>query len=478
MKDNCSHIIKSEQSTSWLSSENSGNNAWNYNSDNGNLNNNNKMNSNGVRGAFEFDCEEMMSEQFVSFYAKYLDYYRETRKHKRGKHSQLIFECNLQDYLLPLCWDIYKRQYIPKPSNCFVVTNPTYREVIAAWFGDRIPQTRVVRQLMPLLDRYFFHPDSYSCRVGKGSLRAAEQVIWHCRMQSNFYRIPLWIYKFDLRNFFMSIDMKIFFKEFAKLVNEFVVDENDRDEILYLGRIIYLSYSQEHCIMKSHPELRKHIAEGKTLIGKTNNVGLPIGNITSQMLSLIVTTFILRMLVDFGLKFAHYTDDNCGVTRDKESFLKFMRWLANELQQRYGLTIHPHKFHLQYYKKPVNFLGYKIMYGSYLAPGNRLAHNFKWKIECYIRKAELYTDFIYWRKEQFSCTLCSYLGLLKHTASYNLRREQIQKVIDSRWSIVFDFDTENYYKVSIKKDYTEMAYRLRKNKQRKLQLKTYYNELI
>lgn len=479
MESKCSHIIKNGQcSNLWSSSQYNGNNAWNFNATNGTLNNNNKMNRNGVRGSLDLDFDEAVSQQFLSLYADYLDDYRATRKHKRSKNSQLDFEYNLQDYLIQMVYDIFMRQYIPSPSSLFVITDPTLREVIAAWFGDRIPQTRVVRNIMPLLEQNYFHKDSYSCRAGKGGLRAVQNLVWYIRQETNHYTRPVWLYKFDIRSFFMSIDMNIFFPAFVDLVNKYITNETLRDELLYISRIIYLGYPQEHCELNSPPELLRRVEEGKSQRHKTNNVGLPIGNITSQMLCLIVTTFILMMLEEYGLKFVHYTDDNCGIIRDVESFMKFMRWLKNEVWQRWHLQIHPFKFYLQYYKKTINLLGYKIKYGFLLLPGDRLVHNFKWKIECAIRKAETYPNYIYFTKEHFAGVLCSYLGSLKHTASYNLRKEQMTLIAASRWGKVLDIDTENYYKVAVKPYYTSLAYAVRQNKKRKKQLKSYYNELI
>lgn len=478
MENKCSHITKGGQSSNlWAGDEYNGNNAWNFNATNGNLNNNNKMNTNGVRGSLEFDFEILMTEQFILYYAQLLDDYRDTRRHKRSKNTQLIFEYHLQEELIPLTYHLFMRDYVPSWSNCFVITDPTIREVIAAWFGDRIPQTRLVRHTMPLLEKHFFMEDSYSCRVGKGGLRAVQNLMLYIRQETKLYTLVAYIYKIDYRGFFMSIDLSIFFPVFVDLLYKYIDDDEERDEMLYLARIIYLSTPQEHCVMKSHPELRRRVDKNKTLVGKLGFVGLPIGNITSQMMSLVVTTFMLMMLKEYGLKNVHYTDDNCGITLDVESFMKFLTWLRNESVKRWHLEIHPNKFYLQYYKKTVNLLGVKIKYGTLMLPGDRMVHNFKWKITIAISKAEAYPNYIYFTKEHFAGVLCSYLGLLKHTASYNLRKEQVARLQHSKWDAVLDFDTENYLKVSVKPTYTALAYAVRQNKKRKQQLKAYYYEL-
>ena len=490
----CSTIIIDELSSNlWFSSEYNANNAWLYNANNGNLNNNNKMNSNGVCGGLAFDyngnrLSEFVSfylysanqeklEKFIAFYASYLDDYRRTRKHKRGKDSQLVFEFHLQEFLIPLCWSIFNSEYVPKQSNYFVLPLPSIREVISAWFGDRIPQTRLVANVMPLLEAHFFCPNSYSCRVGKGGLRAVLQLLEDIRAETKLYTLEAWIFKFDIKSFFTSVDVLLFFPIFVDFVKEHMPDSDLRNELLYLARIIYLGYPQERCTMKGNLTLRKFVPEEKSLLGKTENIGLPVGNITNQMFCLMVTTFILRLLAAFGIKSILYTDDDCGITLDKRSFLRFFVWFKNEVYTRYHLRIHPKKFHLQYYKKSVNLLGLKIKYGQLLLPGDRLVHNFKWKITCAIEKANRYSNYAFRTKESFVCTMCSYLGLLKWTASYNLRKAQMHRLIDSPWGKILEFDSVDYYKVSIKKSYTLLSAYIRKNKMRKKLLKQYEYEL-
>lgn len=471
----CSDIITGEQASNlWSGSCYNGNNAWIFNATNGTLNANNKMNGNGVRGSLDFDCEEDRIRQFLCLYSSMLDDYRTTRRHKRGKTSQLLFEFNLRKELLPLCWSVLFREYTTHPSTCFPVTRPTLRQVIAAWFGDRIPQTRVVKRLTPVFENRFFLPNSYSCRKGKGSLAAVKQLMDDIKRETSLYTKPAYIYKFDIRSFFMSMDPAVFYPVLVDVINGSFTGE-EKDEMLYLSRIIYLSLPQDHCIKTGNPAILQSIPDRKSIIGKT--VGLPLGNTTSQMMCLVATTLILRILEKFNIRNVLYTDDDCGVVTDTANFMKIMAYLKKEVLERYRLEIHPDKFYLQYYKKTVSLLGFKIKYGRLLLPGNRLVHGFKWKIDCAIRKAERYPNYIYKAKEGFVGAMCSYLGLLCHTASYNLRKHQMELLMASGWGRVLDVDTDNYSKVWIREKYTVRAYYKALNKKRKQQLKKYYHEL-
>jgi len=471
----CSDIITGEQASNlWSSSEYSGNNAWIFNATNGTLNNNNKMNGNSVRGSLDFDCEEEWFRQFVGLYSSLLDDYRDTRKHKRGKVSQLLFEFNLQRKLLPLCWSLLHMEYIPQPSKCFPVVKPTLRQVIAAEFSDRIPQTRLVKRLMPVLEGYFFLPNSYSCRKGKGALAAVRQLMENIKHETRLFTSPAYIYKFDIRGFFMSLDPDVFYPVVVDIIERHFTGK-ERDENMYLARVIYLSLPQDHCIKTGDPLILQSIPERKSIIGKT--VGFPLGNTTSQMICLVATTLILRIIDKFNIPSVLYTDDDCGVVTDTANFMKVMAYLKKEIKERYRLEIHPDKFYLQYYKKTVNFLGFKVKYGRLLLPGNRLVNGFKWRVACAIRKAELRPNYIFKAKESFVGAMCSYLGLLCHTASYNLRKQQMELLMTSRWGKVLDVDRENYSKVWIREEYTVKAYYKTLNRKRKQQLKKYYHEL-
>ena len=466
----CSQIISGEQCSSlWSASEYRSYYAWVFYAYYGNLDDSGKMDGNSCRGSLEFGFDNGNDpDNGVLKLSELIDYYHITRKHKRNKISQLIFEYNQANELLDLLRAINDFEYIPKVSICFIITYPKIREVIAANFRDRIAQTYLVKRLTPYMEHYL-HPDSYSCRVGKGSLRAALRLQEHIAVVSHRFTRDCWVYKFDIKSFFMSIDTNIFTPRLIDFIRERYVG-NDKDILIYLARIIFQSMPQKHCIRKSQPFMWDGLSQDKSLLHREDGVGIPIGNVTSQMMCNFVTTAFLFFLAKFGIRFAHYTDDNGGAVPDKRDFLKTMKLLKAFVAEDLHLQVHPFKFYLQHYTKGIEMLGFKIK-GSRILPSDRIFHNLDWKITRAIRRAEENENYVYRNKETFMQTLNSYLGTLKWCNSYRIRKMEIERVSHSRWNAVYDFDTENYLKVSVKPRFNLINYYIRQNRKRKRLLK-------
>jgi hypothetical protein len=95
--------------------------------------------------------------------------YLQARKNKRNTHNQLAFELNQETNLHHLAKAIYERKYAPKPCIAFIINKPVMREIFAADFTDRVIHHFIYRCIYPIIDRKLIH-DTYSCRVGKGTL--------------------------------------------------------------------------------------------------------------------------------------------------------------------------------------------------------------------------------------------------------------------------------------------------------------------
>lgn len=70
-------------------------------------------------------------------------------------------------------------------------------------------------------------------------------------------------------------------------------------------------------------------------------------------------------------------------------------------------------------------------------------------------------------KDHFVQVVNSYMGLLKHTNSFHLRREILERIGVSAWGKVLEIDRKNWLKVVQKPNATTLAYYKRRNKKRK-----------
>ena len=95
--------------------------------------------------------------------------YRDARKNKRTKRTQVAFEFEHEKKLMRLHKSILNRRYKLLRSTAFISTKPVIREVFAAHFQDRVVHHLIFKYLSPVFERLFIE-DSYSCRKGKGTL--------------------------------------------------------------------------------------------------------------------------------------------------------------------------------------------------------------------------------------------------------------------------------------------------------------------
>lgn len=140
------------------------------NTDNQNVNNNNRNNGQSgraVRSQHLPDnsvCRLTRERLLADLRQAYFD----ARRHKRNKPYQQRFERNWEGNLEVLCDELLERRYRPRPSSCFIITDPKQREVFAADFRDRIVHHLYYNYAHTLFERTFI-ADTYSCIRGRGT---------------------------------------------------------------------------------------------------------------------------------------------------------------------------------------------------------------------------------------------------------------------------------------------------------------------
>lgn len=398
------------------------NNSWYFNGNNGCFNNNNRYNGNfRSRPVLDYGCYDNASlDTYPITLTDWLTTSKETLRKKSKKPCYVHFLLNRIEELVLLAHQTNNCELLPTESTAHIIFEPRLREIVCAAASKRILQTYYIRSLQPYLETKLYHPDSYSCRQGKGSLRAIMQLKEYIFEQSNGYTTDLWMAKVDIQAFFMSLDCFQVCKIVMDFIDEHMQDNPHRDLLKYITRQTYLAATKDHLKDMSHPSERAMLDPSKSLYNRPYYTGVPIGDWTSQTAGLIVTTYPLHYLSSLGYKFIHYTDDTVVLVKDKRQWLEDVERLARYYKETFGLTLHPKKRYLQHYSKGVECLGYKVRFDRVL-PSNRICHNIRWYIERTVRKAASVPSFAVGHAEQIQATLNSYLGLLRWCNAYRLR---------------------------------------------------------
>ena len=346
----------------WSSTENDSNNAYNlnFNSSNVNIgNNNNRNNGFSVRLSQIPSPDWLLTELILSYYC--------ARANKRNTQAQIRFERDLISNLMRLYREIISRTYRVGRSMCFIVRRPVKREVFAASFRDRIVHHLLYRYLSPVFEPMFIH-DSYSCRLGKGTLFGIERLEHHIRSVSRNFTRPCWVLKLDLEGYFMSIDR-------ARLYDIVVTGLRSRGKHLkaeyalmdHLLRQVIFNDPVRGCYRKGALSDWEGLPPSKSLFYAREGCGLPIGNLTSQLFSNIyLNVFDQFVKRELGCRhYGRYVDDFFVVGESPEWLTSLLPRMSSFLREVLGLRIHPRKIYLQPCQRGVTFLG------AVIKPGRR-----------------------------------------------------------------------------------------------------------
>lgn len=371
-----------------------------------------------------------------------LEAYLDCRKKKRGKLSALAFEVNLEENIADLADDLRDETYQIGTSVTFVVTRPKYREVFAADFRDRVVHHLLVRRLEPILEGAMF-PDSFSCRKSRGTLYGVKRLKEMIRVVSDDYKREAWVLKCDIKGFFMHINKQILADMLERLIRERYTGP-DVDGVLWLTRLIVTHRPETKCDRHGSLKLWDKLDPDKSLFTNGPDLGLAIGNLTSQIFANYYLNDFDFWMAGQCAAYGRYVDDFFAIDTSKERLLQLLPLIRHRLAD-IGLTLHPNKVSIQSYTKGVKFTGYVVKYERMLTGSRTVGNLFNLTRE--IRAAPDARE----RVEPFSRRLNSYYGFLKHTSSYAIRRRMWNGITHKIAS--YAYMTGRYSCVKVKKRY-------------------------
>lgn len=347
--------------------------------------------------------------------------YEECRRNKAWTDAAIAFEIHYENELLELRKRTERGEYEPGASIAFLVQWPSLREVFAAMFRDRNIQTWIAQRINPLFEAQFI-PASFNCRVGKGTLAAVKYLQDAIREKSENYTRDCWVLKYDLKGFFMSINRAMVTDKLCRFIRERYKGD-DIETLIYLTRITLLNSPADNCIMQGDPRGWDALPANKSLFTVPEGHGLPIGNITSQLVANFLLDETDHYLTEtLGLTIARYVDDTAIVDCDKERLLAAMPLIREHLWKTAGVRVNPKKYYLQHYKKGVKFLG-MVIKGDRRYVANRTLGKAMCRLHGFNKMAE--ERGATWCKanaEHFVSCINSYLGLMRQGQEYGMRR--------------------------------------------------------
>ena len=301
---------------------------------------------------------------------------------KRDKPDVQRFGLNLMDNIFDLHMDLVSKSYRHGGYKAFKVFDPKPRDIHKASVRDRLLHHAVYRILYPFFDRKFAS-DSYSCRNKKGTHKAVDKLLKYFYLASKNNTKTCYALKLDIRKFFANIDHGIM----LSILREYIADE----DCLWLLENIISSFQSKDPNSKIRP------------LRSTGSIGLPLGNLTSQLLvNIYMNKFDQFVKHELREKYyIRYADDFVFLDEDYHRLDNLISSIRLFLKESLKLEIHPDKIYIKTIPSGLDFLGYVSF------PDHRILRT-KTKRRLFARISDE--------------NLSSYLGLLKHCNSHKISK--------------------------------------------------------
>lgn len=247
---------------------------------------------------------------------------------KRRKKDVIKFEAGLADNLIELHTVLNNRTYEHALYSAFNISDPKPRNIHKAIVRDRVLHHLIYKELYWYFNARFIY-DSYSCRKNKGTHRAFKRLkVFAGKVSKNNMR-TCYILKCDIKKFFASIDHDIL----RLILKRHIKDE----EMLWLINQVIKSFHATR--------------EG---------IGLPLGNLTSQLLvNIYMHEFDMYMKQELCVKYyIRYADDFAIFSDDKKYLRDLLIKINLFLKEKLRLDLHEDKVYIKTYASGVDFLGW------------------------------------------------------------------------------------------------------------------------
>lgn len=242
---------------------------------------------------------------------------------KKRRGDLMEFSENLSGSIYALHLDLRNKAYQHSGYQAFNISDPKPRSIHKPSVRDRLLHHAIYRVLYPYFDRKFI-ADSYSCRLDKGTHRALLRFESFGRKVSRNDNRQCWVLKCDIRKFFASIDQRIMFVILKKHLKD--------EDTLNLFKKIIISFSP----------------------------GLPLGNLTSQLLvNIYMNEF--DQFVKHKLKakyYIRYADDFVFLSDNKGELVDLIPQVESFMENELKLKLHYDKVFIKTLSSGVDFLGW------------------------------------------------------------------------------------------------------------------------
>lgn len=317
-------------------------------------------------------------------FIKLLEAHQRSSKNKRNSKDVLTFEVDLESNISNLLKQIKSNQYRLGKYHEFIIIEPKKRVIKSLPYKDRIVHQWYIEEFIKPYILPRFINDSYACIEGKGTHQAVMQLGKYMRIMKRHYH-DYYVLKCDIAKFFYSIDKSIL----LNILKRYIGDK----KLFEFTKIL--------------------------LCDESDNIGIPIGNYTSQFFANIYLNELDYYVKDI-LKikyYIRYMDDFVFLVQTKQDAQDILDKVKDFVENKLNVKLNKNSAFFPN-QKGIDFCGYKVFETHILIRKRsiikikRLVN--KWNTAYIMKSLDLHTALIRWN---------SFIAHVNHGNTYNLKRK-------------------------------------------------------
>ena len=300
-------------------------------------------------------------------YEKIKKIYDKVRITTKNKKEVIRFSLNLNENLMDILTKLYKGKYVFNKYRIFLIREPKYRLIMSECIEDKIVNHLFSNELIKSLERSLID-NNVATRKNKGSKLAYEKFIKSVN-KLMYNSKDIYVLKLDISKYFYNINHEILMemvmekikdKKALCLLKEILDTTNKSYVNKEIREVIYKEKERVKILNISKEEKKKLYSELDKIPTYRKGYGLPIGNMSSQILAVFflnkVDHFIKEVLK--CKNYIRYMDDLVIVDIDYDKLKEYKKIITKEIE-KYDLKVNE-KSSIFKLRSGVNFFGYNF----------------------------------------------------------------------------------------------------------------------
>lgn len=306
-------------------------------------------------------------ENMIS-YNNILSVYKKIKNSTKNKKEVYNYELNLNQNLLDTLFSLSKSTYIFSKYNIFLIREPKYRLIMSESFPDKVVNHLFSKYVLSYALQSTLINSNVATRTDKGSKEAYNLFIKYTN-KLIYEKKKIYVLKIDISKYFYNINHNIMINMVSEKIKDervlnmlkVILDTTDND---YVNKTILSVVNREiykvNKLNISTIEKEKLIKELKSIPLYRKGYGLPIGNMSSQILAVFFLNKVDHFIKEkLGCKYyIRYMDDLVILGNDKEELKNVFENVSKYIES-FDLNVN-NKSGIYSLSDGVNFLGYNF----------------------------------------------------------------------------------------------------------------------